>query len=499
MRSVDESELDDVQSLALGTDVPIVEHDPRRRARLVLRLLGAVDCLAIVAAFSFTELLFANRSGSAPQLQTWEEAIVAALALPTWLVLAKASGLYDRDRTRVDHSTPDEVATLVQLVSLGSWLVLVAAYAMHLHPYLPHFITFWATSLVALVVARSVTRAILHRSRAYVQRTVIVGAGEIGQLIALKLVAQPSFGIELVGFVDADPRSLSPNLRDVPVLGGADRIGDIVAWYGIDRVIVAFSRELDERTLVLIAALRDQRVQIDIVPRLFESLGPRAALHTLSGFPLVSVSEPTLSPLSLLVKRCFDVVGSLILFVLLAPTFVVVALLIKLDSPGPIFYRQERLGHKGETFKILKFRTMRIDADAYLASLIERDPALRAEFKALHKLTNDPRVTRLGRFLRAASLDELPQILNVLKGDMSLVGPRPIVWAERHRYRHEVEALIDVRPGMTGYWQISGRSNVSYPERVRLDLAYARNWSIGLDLLILAKTVRTLFLRQGAY
>jgi exopolysaccharide biosynthesis polyprenyl glycosylphosphotransferase len=475
------------------------QHDPRRRARFIVRVFVCADVIALAFAFAATEYLFHRHSSAPRQLNTWEETVVAALALPTWIFLAKASGLYGRDSIQVEHSTAEEAVALTKLVSLGSWLVLVMAYLLGLHPYLPHLIAFWTLSLGSLLLARGVTRTVLHRMPAYAQRTVIVGAGEIGQLIAMKLAAQPSFGIELVGFVDRDPRSLNRELRNVPVLGDAEDIVEIISRNDVDRVIIAFSRELDQQTIVQIAALRDRHVQVDIVPRLFDSLGPRAALHSLSGFPLVSVSEPAFSPSALIGKRCFDVVGSVLLLLLLAPIFLLVAVMIKLDSPGPVFYRQERIGQRGRTFRILKFRTMRIDADAYLASLIEQDPRLRAEYEALHKLTNDPRVTPIGRLLRAASLDELPQIMNVLKGDMSLVGPRPIVEAERHRYRHEATALVDVRPGMTGYWQISGRSNVSYAERVRLDLAYVRNWSLGLDILILAKTARALFHRQGAY
>lgn len=470
----------------------------RRRAHFIGRALRLTDCAALVAAFAIVEVVLAS-AGRGDRLGTAEEVALLGLALPTWLVLAKARGLYDRDRTRADYSTPDEIAALAQLITFGSWIVLVAAYLIGLHLYLPRAILFWLLALVLLVAGRAITRTAARRARPYIQRTVIVGAGEVGQLVARKVLDQPHSGIELVGFVDAEPRERPAELEQVPVLGPPARIRDLVDHYEVDRVVVAFSRDVDEQTLALVRDIRDREIQIDIVPRLFDSLGPRATLHTIAGFPLVNLPEASLSSSALFVKRVFDFMGSLLLLVLLAPMFALVALLIKLDSPGPVFYRQERLGLHGRPFKILKFRTMRIDADEHLARLIATDPELRREYEANHKLARDPRVTRVGSVLRRTSIDELPQILNVLWGEMSLVGPRPIVEAERRRYRDDASRLIDLPPGMTGYWQISGRSNVSYAERVRLDMAYVRNWSLGLDLLILAKTVRALLSGQGAY
>lgn len=484
--------------------VPLEEHPAGsaspKRAHFVGRALRLVDCGALVVAFAIVETFVSRRGGAGDQLSPLEETAVLAFSLPTWLLLAKARGLYDRDRTRADHSTPDEIAALVQLITFGSWIVLISAYVVGYHPYLPRFIAFWTIALVLLVLGRAATRAAARRARPYVQRTVVVGAGAVGQLLAEKVLAQRHSGIELVGFVDSDPRPRPPELRHVPVLGGPDEIRRIVAEYDVARVVVAFSREVEEQTLSLIRHIRDmEHVQIDIVPRLFDTLGPRATLHTIAGFPLVNLPKASLAPSSLFVKRCFDVVGGVAILILLVPILVVLPVLIKLDSPGPVFYRQERLGRSGQRFKIFKFRTMRADADAHLARLMASDPALRSEFAANHKLADDPRVTRIGKLLRNSSLDEVPQILNVILGHMSLVGPRPIVEAEQHRYRDDLERLIDLPPGMTGYWQISGRSNVSYPERVRLDMAYVHNWSLGLDLLILAKTARALFSRQGAY
>ena len=482
------------------TDEPELARKTAYRPNLVGRALRLVDCGALLVAFAVVEASLSRQRTGDTQLSFWQETIVLAFAMPTWLLLAKARGLYDRDRTRADHSTPDEIASLVQLITFGSWIVLISAYIVGLHPYLPRFIAFWGIALVLLVTGRAAARSAARRTRPYAQRTLIVGAGDVGQLVAQKVVGQPNSGIELVGFIDADPKPRPEDLADIPVLGPPEEIRSIIEEYGVQRVVVAFHREVEEQTLDLIRNVRDlDHVNIDIVPRLFDSLGPRATIHTIAGFPLVNLPLTSLAPSSLFVKRCFDVVGAAAVLILLLPLLLIIPLLIKLDSPGPVFYRQERIGQNGRRFRIYKFRTMRLDADAYLTRLMETDPALRLEFEAKHKLARDPRVTRIGMMLRKSSLDEVPQILNVLIGDMSLVGPRPIVEAEQHRYHEDLDRLIDLPPGMTGYWQISGRSNASYPERVRLDMAYVRNWSLGLDLLILAKTVKTLFSRQGAY
>jgi len=202
-----------------------------------------------------------------------------------------------------------------------------------------------------------------------------------------------------------------------------------------------------------------------------------------------------------MIKRAGDIVFSLLVLVLGSPLFLLLALLVKLSSRGSVFYSQRRIGRGYRGFGCLKFRTMRKDADRVLAAVLAADPALRAEFERDHKLRNDPRITPLGKFLRRSSLDELPQFLNVLKGQMSVVGPRPIVWEELRRYGAAMDEVLSVRPGLTGLWQVSGRNNLSYSKRVRLDLHYARHRNFWLDLRIVLRTVGVVLLPmdRGAY
>jgi exopolysaccharide production protein ExoY len=244
-------------------------------------------------------------------------------------------------------------------------------------------------------------------------------------------------------------------------------------------------------------------VQVDIVPRLFERLGPSLGIHTVEGVPLLGLPPLRLTWSSLLLKRVMDVVVASIAILITAPVMALVALLVRLDSPGKILYGSRRIGRRGEEFVAYKFRSMRPDSDRQLFAALMADPVRRAEFERTHKLADDPRVTRLGRFLRRSSLDELPQLVNILRGDISLVGPRPITVAE-FEFMDEPErdvaywSISELRPGLTGYWQINGRSSMDYAHRVRLDSAYLTGWSIALDLSIMAKTFRVLVARRGA-
>ncbi len=342
----------------------------------------------------------------------------------------------------------------------------------------------------------------------YLQNAVIVGAGDVGQLIATKFLQHPEYGINLVGFVDSQPKDRRDDLEQLTILGGPEKLAAIVRLFDIERVIIAFSNEAHEQTLDLVRSLKDLDVQIDIVPRLFEIVGPRVGIHTIEGLPLVGIPPVGLSRSSKLLKRTLDVIVATVTLLVLSPVMLVIAIAVKLDSPGPVLYRHRRVGYRGVPFDVLKLRTMKLEAcrgdryggaaaEAAFAELMS-DPEQAGEFDRTYKLRTDPRVTRVGRLLRKTSLDELPQLLNVFLGQLSLVGPRPVTADELVRYGEWAQQLLDIKPGVTGYWQINGRSQLSYEDRVRLDLAYATGWSLGLDLLILGKTIRVLATRHGA-
>jgi exopolysaccharide biosynthesis polyprenyl glycosylphosphotransferase len=299
-----------------------------------------------------------------------------------------------------------------------------------------------------------------------------------------------------VGFVDDNPRELQADLRHLVVVGGSSDLHKLVEVLDVERVIVAFSAEQDLTTLELVRSLKDFDVQIDVVPRLYELVSPGVGLHTVEGIPMVGLRPFRLSRSSCLIKRALDVAGSAAGLVVLSPLFLVVAIAIKLDTRGPVFFRQTRMGAGGNPFTILKFRTMFADADrrkhevAHLNQHCGRDARM-------FKIPDDPRTTRVGRLLRRTSVDELPQLLNVLRGEMSLVGPRPLVLEEDRHVIEWARERLRIKPGITGLWQVLGRSDIPFGEMVQLDYLYVTSWSLAGDVKLIAKTFPRLFRTQA--
>jgi exopolysaccharide biosynthesis polyprenyl glycosylphosphotransferase len=366
----------------------------------------------------------------------------------------------------------------------------------------------FVTTMTLPLVSRGILRLIARRLVDTMQTTVIVGSGAIGQFLASKLIQRPVHGLRLVGFID-DHEMMKGVSLDVPFLGTVDDLPTLVVRHGIERVLVAFSVNSHDRTMDLIRSLRALDVQIDVVPRLFDVFGPNVDVHTIDGLPLMARPRASDSRLAWLVKRSIDRIAASCALVALFPLLLILYMVVKLDSPGPAIFRAPRIGRAGEGFMQLKYRSMRSEycsgpgfdgkkAQKAFDDLLTSDPVLREQYDRNHKLDSDPRVTRIGRLLRSSSLDELPQLWNVVRGDLSLVGPRPVTAAELARYGDQVPHLLSVPPGLTGYWQISGRSALAYAERVRLDIAYVSSWSLKLDAIIMLRTVRLLASRSGA-
>ena len=314
-----------------------------RRGWLVRRMLLAADLLALTAAFVVVEVSFQDLVGA---IGPGVEAIIFLGLLPVWVLAAKLYGLYDRDEERATHSTADEVVSVFLLVTVGVWLFYATSWLVGLSsPNQAKLTTFWFLALVFIVAARSAARTLARRQSAYVQNALIVGAGEVGQLIGRKLLQHPEYRINLLGFIDADPKAKRRDLGDLPVLGAPEDIGEIVRREDVDRVIVAFSRDGHEEMLDLVRAIRKHDVQVDLVPRLFEAVGANVGIHTLEGLPLVGLPSSRISRSSRLLKSSLDVVGSATLLALLAPTMLVIAFLIRRDSRGPVFFRQTRARH----------------------------------------------------------------------------------------------------------------------------------------------------------
>lgn len=481
--------LDDAAAAARGTADERVEPPPRefvawavpssrrRRGWLVRRALLAADVIGLTLAFTVTELVFI-KSLHGEGVSALGESLVFVLTLPAFVVIAKLYGLYDRDEERADNSTADEFMSVFHLVTVGVWLLVAFTWAMRVaDPNVPKLVVFWLLAVTAVVLGRAAARAVCRRQPSYRQNAVVVGAGNVGQLVARKICQHPEYGIKVVGFVDAHPRELHPGLEHVPVLGSLDVLPELISELDVERVLIAFSDDSHEEMLRLLRTISDLDVQVDIVPRLFEIVGSSVDFHTVEGLALVGLRPFRLSRSSQLIKRTADLVLSGTGLVTLAPFLTLVALAVKLDSPGPVFFRQMRQGRGEHVFRIFKFRTMTQDAEAQKADLAALNKHARpGGDPRMFKIENDPRVTRVGRVLRRYSLDELPQLLNVLIGDMSLVGPRPLILDEDQHVEAWARKRLDLRPGITGLWQVLGRSGIPFDEMVRLDYLYVTSW-----------------------
>lgn len=483
---------------------PHVEATPpnrHRRATVVRRALAVADLTALTIAFFASVLIFSHGTQvDSPRLGLW--ALIFLLSLPLWLVFAKTLDLYARDDSRADHSTADETLGVVNLVTLGTWVIFVTGWATNLsHPQLNRMVAFWAFALTLVLSGRVLARTLVRRMPAYIQRSVVLGAGHVGQLLARKIQQHPEYGIRLLGFVDENPRARRAEVANLPMLGGLRDLPDVVSRLGVDRVIVAFSGEEDERTMAMVRSLRDEEVIVDFVPRLYELVGPRADIHLIEGLPLVTVPPARLPRSSQLAKRLVDIICACVLLIITAPIFAVAAYKIRRESPGPVFFRQTRLGTNMRPFTVLKFRTMLVDTNdvehrAYIKSIMTSDAALPAS--GVYKLSRDTQITPFGRLLRKTSLDELPQLINVLRGQMSIVGPRPCLEYEvQHFAPHHFDRFL-VPQGITGLWQVTARANSTFVEALEIDVAYVRGWSLGLDIRLLFRTPFALLRQRKA-
>jgi exopolysaccharide biosynthesis polyprenyl glycosylphosphotransferase len=463
------------------------------------RTLVAADVAGLALAFLCAELVFGSH-GTPDRIDLGAEIFLFVLTLPVWLLGGKLFGLYDRDEERADHSTTDELARVFLLMTVGIFFVTrVSLVVDTFDPDLVKLTAFWGFAIISVAAARVGARVLARRHVRYLQNTLIVGAGDVGQLVARKLLQHHEYGINLVGFVDDNPKDRRAYLEHVPLVGGIDDLLRLVERHDIDRVIFAFSSESHERLLPLVRLLRDSGVQVDLVPRLFEVVGPRLDVHTIEGLPLLGLAPVKLPRSSRALKRAVDVAGAGLMLVVFSPVIAAIAAAIRLDSPGPVFFRQTRLGKDMREFTVLKFRTMRTETDdaphrAYIAASMDKDVA--AADGGLYKLRRDDAVTRVGRWLRKTSLDELPQLINVVRGEMSLVGPRPCIPYEVERFEpHHFERFL-VPAGLTGLWQTSARAHSTFGEALDLDVLYAQSWSLGLDFELLARTPLQLF-RSG--
>jgi len=462
----------------------------KTRGWLLRRSLLAADVTGLTIAFLAAQHFFSTTTND--RVGPGAESILFALSLPIWVIAGHLTHLYDRDGERAGHTTVDDLLGVFTVVTVGAWLFTSFAELMHVvESNTPRTTFFWGLSIVLVVALRSLARTFCRKTALYWQNTIIVGAGEVGQLVARKIMSHPEYRLNLVGFIDPKPRARRPDLAHLTILGTPEKLPDLVTLLDVERVIFAFSNEPHEEMIALVRTLKALNVQVDLVPRLFESVGPNVRLHTVEGLPLIGLPPARVSPLSQQLKRGVDVVCACIGLLLTAPIFAYIAFRIKRDSPGPVFFRQSRLGQHMQPFTALKFRSMRVDTDEaehreYVRSTMSFRTA--ADANGLYKLDRRDKITPFGAWLRKTSLDELPQLLNVLRGEMSIVGPRPCIPYETEAFLpHHFERFL-VPAGLTGLWQVTARAHASYGEALDMDVNYARNWSLGLDLRLMLLT-----------
>ncbi len=355
---------------------------------------------------------------------------------------------------------------------------------------------------LAVVLLLSAARALEKtlqgylRRRGYgVQRVLIVGAGETGRAVMRNAVAQPELGYMVVGFVDDKPERGNRDIGRFKGLGGTDRIAELVRDHAVDEVIITLPWQYHRRIMSIMAQCERARVNVRIVPDLFQMSLSHVDIDDLNGIPLIGLKSVSIRGWNLAIKRAIDVVVAGLGLLVLSPLLLMISVLIRLESSGPAVFRQTRVGRGGRPFTVLKFRTMREGAEQEVEAL----SALNEAGGPLFKIRNDPRLTRVGQLLRRISLDELPQLYNVLRGEMSVIGPRPGLPSEVEQYQDWHRKRLETWPGLTGLWQVSGRSDLSFDEMVLLDIYYIENWSLLLDLQIALRTVPAILFGTGAY
>jgi exopolysaccharide biosynthesis polyprenyl glycosylphosphotransferase len=461
----------------------------RRRGIVLGHRLWAADVLASLCAALVAVLALD------PGLTVLQSFGFAAFVAALWSLAAFSLGLYRGEQLASWASALAEVPDFLVGLVLVSWPLLGFSWLLDLEHR--EILTVFTVVLIGVfdTTARTVVRARVHQAEDLRQRTLVLGSGQVaGQLIG-KLKNNNQYGLAPVGVVDDEMHDLGGE-ETLPWLGGFGDLSAILAAKKIDRVIIAFSRASHTQLLEAIRTCRDAGVAIDVVPRLFEFLNGARALDQVGGLPLLSLGPAHLTRTAMLSKRILDVLGSAIVLLLLSPVLLATAIAIRIDSRGPIFFHQERAGRNNEPFKLLKFRSMYVDADARKAEL---DAANEANDGVMFKIRDDPRVTRVGKFLRRTSADELPQLFNVLIGQMSLVGPRPLIFREAEALEDWHLRRIELRPGLTGPWQIYGRSQSPFQEMVRFDYQYVAGWSLARDVEILFVTLPAVLSGRGAY
>jgi exopolysaccharide biosynthesis polyprenyl glycosylphosphotransferase len=479
---------------AVAGDPAVGQHAvavARVRRHALRRLLTADVCGLALAALVGPLLVSAVSNNPASTASNSKNIyLIDLVVIPLFIAVFALYGLYRGVTRRITNSVFSDLRNIVHALMISGFLYAIVAYLAKKGSILESLTVgkvaaMCLVAVIAVPLARVVSFGMFGRASVGSVPVIVVGTGKLAQTVASHLRAHSS--VSFVGFVDDNPLGRSD------VLGELEDLPALCRQYGVARVVVCFSRTHPERTTEMLKGLAGQ-VGVSIVPRYYELMTSRSHVEDLSGLPMLDIAPASLTAGSRFLKRSFDIVASSLILLVASPFFLVAAVIIKASSSGPVFFRQVRTGRNELPFSMMKFRTMYRDAEERrheLEHLNEVDGPL-------FKVQNDPRVTRVGRFLRRTSLDEFPQLLNVWKGDMSLVGPRPFVVSEAMKIEGWARKRFEARPGMTGLWQVSGRNELSHLELCRLDYLYVASWSFWWDMQILWQTPTTIFRGRGA-
>jgi exopolysaccharide biosynthesis polyprenyl glycosylphosphotransferase len=455
------------------------------------RLLAVSDAWSLAIAMVLALAL----AGGAGGPHSWTQSLrYALLTLPAWVVLFAIYGLYDRDARRLSHTTLDDLPALFHALLLGcllTWCYFVLLAPAKLAS--ATILAFGGAGLILVLAGRVLARSAFLRL-VPPERVLLIGTGDSSGALIEKMRARAGARLQPIGMVSCG-QGAGEELC-LPRLGGIEELDDLPRLLVDNRVgrIVVADGELERGQLLhVLRDCKEVAVKVSLLPTTFSALGPSVEVDDVQGVTVLGVNPPVLSRSSRLAKRALDLVGAGVLALLALPLMGMAAVAIKLDSPGPVFFRQERIGRGGRRFRLLKLRTMSLDAESRREQLL----ALSTDPGWLH-LERDPRITRVGRALRLTSLDELPQLWNVLRGDMSLVGPRPLIAEEDSRVDEWARGRLDLTPGITGLWQVLGRTSIPFEEMIRLDYLYVTNWSLWGDIRLILRTLPVVLRRSGA-
>ncbi len=430
------------------------------------------------------------------QVDLWAYGPFAVAMLIILPISFRFSGVYPYRRGR---SLIEETYTIATATTAGVMILIIAS--LFFRPLLySRLIFFYTAVLVTLLLGTSrfvIQVAFVHLRRygVGVKRMLLVGAGDVGRMVLRTVAARPDFGYQLIGFLDDNPAKGFTDIGPYKALGPVENLSQVLESQLVDTVVICLPWQSHRMIQRLLRTCETSHIRAQVVPDLFQVTKNQVYVEELNGIPLISTRELSIQGWNLLIKRASDLVLGTLLGLVSLPVWLLIVVAIKLDSRGPVLYSQIRVGKNGVHFRCYKFRSMVEGADSLRPDLGD----LNESSGPLFKMRNDPRRTRVGRMIRRFSLDELPQLINVMRGEMSLVGPRPNLPGEVEQYQEWHRRRLLVSPGITGLWQVSGRSDLTFDEMVLLDIYYVENWNLAMDLGILLRSIPAVLRGRGAY